>query len=124
VKRILAGPTVVALALASSGCAMTFDSSHLGVTATMAEPAQAPATGTAFRVTKHPVYLVMGLVPLAQPNLEDLFSGQVGADSAIASLKIHVRSRWTDLLVTVITAGLVVPRSVTYEGIVVGRSAK
>lgn len=123
-KRILAGPTVVALALASSGCAMTFDSSHLGVTATMAEPAQAPATGTAFRVTKHPVYLVMGLVPLAQPNLEDLFSGQVGADSAIASLKIHVRSRWTDLLVTVITAGLVVPRSVTYEGIVVGRSAK
>jgi protein-S-isoprenylcysteine O-methyltransferase Ste14 len=124
VKGILAGAIGVALALASSGCAMTFDSSHLGVTATMAEPAQAPAPGTAFRVTKHPVYLLMGLVPLGQPNLEDLFAGQVGADSAIAGLKIRVRSRWTDLLITVITAGLVAPRSVTYEGVVVGRAPK
>ena len=120
-KSRVARATAVALALAATGCAITFDSSHLGVTATMAEPAQAPAAGTAFRVTKHPVYLVMGLFTVAEPNLEDLLAGQLGAGGSIASLKIRMRSRWSDLLVTALTLGLVVPRSVTYEGVVVGK---
>ena len=77
-KRILAGAAIVALALAPSGCAASFDSSHLGVTVTMAEPVQAPAAGAAFRVTKHPVYLVMGLISLGQGNLEDVLTGQLG----------------------------------------------
>ena len=122
-KRILARATVVALALASSGCAASFDSSHLGVTVTMAEPASAPPQGAAFRITKHPVYLVMGLIPLGRTSLEDLLAGQLGAGASIASLKIHVRSRWSDVLVTVITAGLVAPRSVTYDGVIVGKVA-
>ncbi len=120
-KPRLARATVIALALAATRCANTFDSSHLGVTATMAEPAQTPATGTPFRVTKHPVYLVMGLFPVAQPNIEDLLAGQLGGGASIASLRIRVRSRWSDVLVTALTAGIVVPRSVTYEGVVVGR---
>ena len=123
-NRTLARATVVALALASSGCASTFDSSHLGVTATMAEPAQTPAAGTPFRVNKHPVYFLFGLVPLAQPNLEELLAGQLGAESSVASLKIHVRSRFSDIFFTILTAGLVSPRTVTYEGIIVGRTAK
>jgi hypothetical protein len=122
VKRILASATLVALALSTSGCAASFDGSHLGVIATMAEPVQAPASGAAFRVTKHPVYLVMGLIPLGQGNLEDVLTGQLGQGASIASLKIHVRSRWSDVLVTALTLGLVAPRSVTYEGVVVGRS--
>jgi len=117
----MARATVLALALAASGCAITFDSSHLGVTATMAEPAQTPAKGTPFRVTKHPVYLLLGLFPVSQPNLEDLLAGQLGSGTSIASLRIRVRSRWSDLLVTGLTLGLVVPRSVTFEGVVVGQ---
>jgi hypothetical protein len=123
VKRILPGATVIALALASSGCAASFDSSHLGVTVTMAEPAPAPPAGAAFRVTKHPIYLMMGLVPLGRTNLEDLLAGQLGTGGSIASLKIHVRSRWSDVLVTALTLGIVAPRSVTYEGVIVGRAA-
>ena len=120
-KRILAGATAVALALSTSGCAASFDSSHLGVTATMAEPAHTPPSGSAFRVTRHPVYLVMGLVPLGRANLEDLLAGQLANGASIASLKIHVRSRWSDVLLTVLTLGIVAPRSVTYEGVIVGR---
>jgi hypothetical protein len=123
VKRILASATLVALALSTSGCAASFDGSHLGVTATMAEPVQAPATGAAFRVTKHPVYLVMGLIPLGQSNLEDVLNGQLGPGASIASLKIHVRSRLSDVLITALTLGLVAPRSVTFEGVVVGGAA-
>lgn len=117
----LARAIAVALALTSSGCALTFDSRHLGVTATMAEPAQAPASGTAFHVTKHPVYLLMGLVAMSQPNLQDVLAGQVANGSSIASLRIRVRARWSDVLITALTAGLISPRSVTYEGVVVSR---
>jgi hypothetical protein len=121
VKHRVTRAIAIALALSSTGCGLTFDSTHLGVTATMAEPAQAPASGAAFRITKHPVYLLMGLFPVSEPNLEDVLAGQVGAGTAIASLRIHVRSRWSDLLVTALTLGIVTPRSVTFEGVVVGR---
>ncbi len=120
-KSRMARATVIALALLASGCALTFDSSHLGVTATMAEPAQSPATGTPFRVTKHPIHVLLGLFTVSEPKLEDLLAGQLGAGASIASLRIHVRTGWTDLLVTALTLGLVAPRSVTYEGVVVGR---
>lgn len=111
--------SLLALALAASGCALTLDSAHLGVPANLAGSAASADSGTPFRVTKHPVYLFAGLVPVSQPNLEDLLAGQVGAGARIENLKIHVGSRLTDLLVMGLTLGLVVPRSVTFEGVVV-----
>jgi len=108
------------LALASAGCALTIDSTHLGVPATLSEGAQTPPQGTAFRVTKHPVYLLLGLVPVSQPKIEEVLAGQLGAGSAVANLRVKVTSHWTDLLVAGLTLGVVVPRSVTYEGIVTG----
>lgn len=109
----------LALALTVSGCALTFDATELGVSTSMAEPAQAPPQGTSFRVTKHPVFLLWGLAGVARPNAEDLLAGQLGTGARIANLRIKVRSRWSDLLVTAITAGAITPRSVTFEGVVV-----
>ena len=123
IRSALVRGSLVALALAVSGCALTFDSTHLGVPVMMAEAAQAPAAGTPFRVTKHPVYLFLGLVSVSRPNLEDVLAGQVGTGASVASLQIKVRSRWSDLLVTALTLGLIVPRSVTFEGVVVGGRA-
>ena len=99
---------------------MTYDSTHLGVTATMAEPAASAASGTSFRITRHPVYILMGLFSVQEPNLEDLLAGQLGAGASIAALRISERSRFTDVLVTFITLGIVAPRSITFEGVVVG----
>ena len=110
--------SAVALALAANACALTYDATRLGAPTSLAEAAQAPATGTPFRVTKHPVYLLFGLVPVSQPNLEDVLAGQLGKGASIAGLRIKERSRWGDLLVTVLTLGVIVPRSVTYEGVV------
>jgi protein-S-isoprenylcysteine O-methyltransferase Ste14 len=111
--------SVVGLALVVSACALTFDSTHLGVPVSLASAAQAPDSGIRFRVTKHPVYLLAGLVPVSQPHLEDVLAGQLGTGSRITNLRIRVRSRWTDLLVTALTFGFIVPRSVTFEGVVV-----
>jgi len=110
-----------ALALAAVACAQSFDSVELGVPVSLAEAATAPVTGDSFRVTKHPVWFLYGLVPSGEPNLEDVLAGQVGTGKRITNLRIRQRMRWSDLLVTVLTVGLASPRSVTFEGIVVPR---
>ena len=65
-------------------------------------------------------FLLWGLAAASRPNAEDILAGQVGTGTRIANLRIKVKSRWSDLLVTVLTAGLVAPRTVTFEGLIVG----
>ena len=114
---------LVALALTLSGCAMTFDATDFGVPTSLAESAQSRPQGTPFRITKRPVYLLWGLTAASRPNAEDVLAGQVGTGARVANLRIKVRARWSDLLVTVLTAGLASPRSVTFEGVVVSDTA-
>jgi hypothetical protein len=123
IRSFITRASVLALALALCGCALTLDATHLGVPVSLAGSPQEADSGTAFRVTKHATYLLAGLVSLSQPNLEDVLAGQVGAGAGarIAKLRVKVRSRWNDLLVTALTIGLVVPRSVTFEGVVVSK---
>ena len=119
--RSIARAGLMTLALTVSACALTFDSTELGVPTSLAEPASAPVQGTPFRVTRHPVFLLWGGVAVASPNAEDVLAGQVGTASRIANLKIKVRSRWSDLLITALSLGAIVPKSVTFEGVVVPR---
>ena len=112
---------LIALALTVSGCALTFDSTELGVPTSLAEPAASPPQGTPFTVTRHPVFLLWGAVPVSRPSAEDVLVGQVGTGGRIANLRIKVRSRWSDLLVTALSFGTIVPRSVTFEGVIVPR---
>jgi len=121
VTRLIARVGLLALALTVGGCALTFDSTDLGVATSLAEPAQSQPQGTPFQVTRHPVFLLWGLVPVSRPRAEDVLAGQVGTGSRIANVRIKVRSRWSDLLVTALTFGAIVPRSVTFEGVVVPR---
>jgi hypothetical protein len=107
------------LALTVGGCALSFDATELGVPATLAESAQAPPQGTPFKVTKHPVFLLWGLTAVSRPNIEDVLAGQTGTGARIANLRINVRTRFPDLLITVLTFGVIAPRSVTLEGVVV-----
>ena len=108
----------VLLAASVGGCAQTFDASTLGVTATLASPAEKPAEGSRFRVTSHAVFALWGLAKLKDPSLRKALAAQLAGGSGIADLKIKVRSRFTDVLITALTGGLIVPRSVTFEGVV------
>ena len=121
IRFLVSRGSVLVLALTLSGCALTLDSSHLGVPVSLAGSSQRPDSGTPFRVTKHAFYMLLGLVQVAQPNLEDVLAGQVSTGARIANLRVKVRSRWTDLLITGLTLGVVVRRSVTFEGVVVGQ---
>lgn len=111
---------MVAFTLSGGACALTFDATGFGVPTSMSESAQAPpAQGAQFRVTKHPTFFLWGLAGASRPNAEDVLAGQVGTGTRIANLRIKVHSRWSDLLVTALTVGLVTPRTVTFEGTVV-----
>ena len=97
---------------------MTFDAATLGVQVTLASPAGQPPEGSRFSVTSRAVYALWGLGRLKQPSLRKALAAQLAGGSGVADLKIKVRSRWSDILITALTAGLIVPRAVTFEGVV------
>ena len=119
-----AGLLILAGALTVSGCALTFDATNLGVPTSMAESTQTPVQGEAFHITRKPVFLFWGLVGVSPPNVEDILAGQVANGSRVANLKIKMRMRLGDLIVTGLTLGVVNPRSVTFEGVVVPPSGQ
>jgi hypothetical protein len=106
------------LCVALGGCATTFDARTLGVPVTMASPAEKPAEGSRFSVTSHAVYAFWGGVRLKEPSLRKALAAQLAGGSGVADLKIKVRSRLSDVIITALTAGLIVPRAVTFEGVV------
>jgi hypothetical protein len=106
------------LVLHLAGCAHNFDASTLGVPVTMAAPASQPAQGDRFRVGAKSVFGFWGIVRIREPSLRKALAAQLGGGSGVADLRIRVSSRFTDLLITGLTLGLIVPRSVTFEGVV------
>ena len=115
-KTLLAASAAVLLA----GCGQTFDATRLGVPVTMASAAATPADGDKFTLYSHATFALWGVVRLSQPSLRKALASQVGAGTGVADLKIRMYSSFTDVLVTMLTLGVVVPRTVVYEGVVTG----
>ncbi|HEX6669507.1 MAG TPA: hypothetical protein VF061_08120 [Gemmatimonadales bacterium] len=110
-------PALLAILLLA-GCAHTFDATTLGVPVTVASPAGQPAQGDRFRVGGKSVFGFWGLLKFREPSLRKALAAQLGGGTGVADLRIRVRSRWSDVLITGLTLGLIVPRSVTFEGVV------
>lgn len=111
---------LAAAALALGGCAQTFDATTLGVPVSMGSPAGQPPQGQPFTVTSRSVYGFWGLVPLKRAQLAPALATQLIGGKAVAGVRIRVRSRWSDVLVSALTLGIIVPRAVTFEGVVTG----
>jgi hypothetical protein len=106
-------------ALALQACSLTLDARTLGVPVTMATPAGQPAEGERFQVTSRALYAFWGAFRIKQPSLQKTLAGQLTGGKGVADLRIKVRSSFGDVLITMLTAGIVVPRAVTFEGVVV-----
>lgn len=114
-SRVL--PALLALSLLG-GCAHTFDATTLGVPVSVASPAGQEPQGDRFSVSARSVFTFWGLLRLKEPSLRKALAAQLAGGSGVADLRIKVRSRWSDVLITGLTLGLIVPRSVTFEGVV------
>jgi hypothetical protein len=106
------------LACTVAGCGVTLDATTLGVPVTMASPAGQPPAGDRFSVSTKALYGLWGIATLKQPSLRKALAAQLGGGNGVADVKIRVRSRFTDALLTLLTVGLIVPRTVTFEGVV------
>ncbi len=85
----------------------------------MASDVTQPAVGQPFKIDKKAVYLLWGITKANTPSLRKALAAQVTGNAKVVDLRIKVRSRWSDILFTILTAGLIVPRSVTFEGVIV-----
>lgn len=106
--------------VSTSGCALSFDARSLGATATVAAPASAPPVGNEFHVSQKAVYLLFGALAASEPSLERVLAGQLAGGASVANLRVGVGSRWSDVLITILTVGMIVPRTVTFDGVIVG----
>lgn len=104
------------LLLPIAGCAETFDATHLGLPATMASSPDSANEGTPFRIRGKELYGLWGIASFSAPSLEKVLAGQLAGGKSVVNLKIKTHSRFTDILITGLTLGLLVPRTVTFEG--------
>ncbi len=99
---------------------MTFDANSLGVPAGMASPAQQPAVGDTFNIRTHALFFFWGAIPSHVPSLEQTLAGQLAGGRAVQGLRIGVSHGWSDILITVLTAGIVDPETVRFQGVITG----
>ena len=103
-----------------AGCALTIDGTKVGVPVTLASSVDAPAQGAPFTVKTHAVYGLWGLATLREPSVANTLRSQLVGAKEVRDVRIRMKSGITDVLFTVLTLGLVVPRSVQVDGVVVG----
>ena len=109
--------------LALGACAQTFDATTLGVPATLSSDATAPAQGIHFQVRATQVWFGWGLLSVNEPSLKDALASQLVGGRSVADVKIETRSRFLNVVVSVLTGGLLVPRTVEFDGVIVGDAA-
>jgi hypothetical protein len=107
--------------LGATACSQTFDATTLGVPATMSVAPGEATQGTPFTIHAHTVHGFLGLVTLSQAKLQKALASELVGGAQIAKLRIRTRARFWDLVVTGLTLGMIVPRTVIYDGVVIGR---
>jgi len=111
----------ILLLIGGSACSQTFDTTTLGVPVSMAAAPGDVGAGAPFKTRSHTVHGLFGLVTISQANLQKALARQLVGGQQIAQLRIKSKSRWSDILLTVLTGGLIIPRTVTFEGVILGR---
>ncbi len=112
---------MLAVLLGATACVQSFDATSLGVPVSMGIAAGEQVQGTPFKTNVGMLHGFFGLITLSRPNLRKALATQLVGANEVAQLRIKSRSRWSDVLLTILTAGLLVPRTVTYEGVIIDR---
>lgn len=101
----------------STGCALNHDTRSLGVPVTMAAPLAGAVPGDTFTVTTRAVHLFWGLAAVRQPSLQHVLGNQLGPSTGVANLTIRSRKKLPDVVLTVLTLGVLSSTAVTYQGV-------
>ncbi|MBW8772684.1 MAG: hypothetical protein JF590_05265 [Gemmatimonadetes bacterium] len=118
-RRTFLNSALAVALVATAGCAQTFDATTLGVPATLASDNGAAPQGTAFKVNAKALWAAWGLMPVSQPVLGKTLAAQLVGGKSVANVRIHTHTSILDGIITLGTFGVLAPRSVTYEGVIV-----
>ena len=119
-NRTVSRALLAVLFLLATGCAQSFDATSVGVPVTMASDAGQVPQGTAFKVESTALWFMWGIIPISNPSLQKTLSAELVGGRSVANLKIRTHVSLVDGLVTILTVGLLAPKSVTFEGVIVG----
>jgi len=117
-RPALAGVALCVLVLFNASCVQVFDARSLGAKTTLSERASEQPQGEPFKITRTAVFAFWGVATASRPSLDRVLAGQVSGESQVSNLRITVKSRFGDALITLLTAGFIVPRSITFEGVI------
>jgi hypothetical protein len=108
------------VALVAGGCAQTFDATSLGVPVTMASDAGLVPQGIEFKVQATALWFAWGVIPMSTPDLRKTLAAELVGGRSVANLKIKTSSSLMNAIITVGTLGIFAPRTITFEGVIVG----
>lgn len=111
---------LLALTPLLAACALSIDGTKVGVPVTLASSVDAPAQGTPFTVKTHAVYGLWGIATLREPSVANTLRSQLLGAREVRDVRIRMHSGVTDVIVSLLTLGLIVPRSVQVDGVIMG----
>lgn len=117
-RKVLPAYALCLFLVLPAGCVTTIDATTLGVPVSLSAAAGQRPAGERFTIGTHAVFGLWGLASLKKPAVDKILASQLVGKTGLADVRVRIRSSWSDVLITVLTAGLVVPRSVTVEGVV------
>jgi len=113
-RKVVVSIAALALVIIVTGCATLPLESNLGMPISMTDMKSAPAQ--TFESQSKAIWLFWGLMELSLPTVDGVVGPVVAGHSGVQNLKITTETDVIDFIVTNLTSGIVVLRTVTIEG--------
>jgi len=113
-KKIISSIIVLIFLIAFVGCATLPMESNMDKPVSMTKVKDEVAR--VFVSNNKALWLFWGAIPLSVPTVDGVLSTQIPGHAGVQNLKITTESGFIDLVVTILTDGILTMRSVTIQG--------
>jgi len=113
-RRILALFVALALVIAVTGCAKIAMESKVKKPVSMTRMRNVEVRE--FTTKNRAIWLFWGLFPLSVPKLDQTVGPNVADHNGIQNLKITTENTFLDVVISTVTQGILVMRTITIEG--------
>jgi len=113
--RKIAVPVVaLAIVVVFASCAVLPMRSKLNKPVSMTQMKDGP--GEHFSEEKQAFWLFWGLAPLIIPEIDEVVASEVSGHAGVQNLKITTQYTAIDMIINILTSGILHPRTITIEG--------
>ena len=113
-RKVIATVVSLVFVIGMIGCATIPMESNLDNPVSMTEVKETPVKS--FTSDNRAIWLFWGIIPVAIPEIDGVLVPQMAGHTGIQNLKITAESDALDLIVTILTDGVIFMRTVRVEG--------